>query len=225
MSTTASTQWKSQSSEERRTRRSYSLLVSQGPPASMAHPPYAMNTDGYSGRYTPTSPLSPRFQSDQQPLPPPPTRARPGQHGRPAARNMHMPLPRFHPGNFLHRDPAATPTSTVQSPALSLHRVTEPVTMESPRLMREKQRELIERAHLSSKIAASSMGVKPTAPQLNPLGSPTGLVTPLALEGEGDDYFQVAGAGKVSPASSPGPTRSPRMEALDKQDCNNKHIR
>ncbi|KAJ9608288.1 hypothetical protein H2200_007276 [Cladophialophora chaetospira] len=186
-----------------------------------------MNSDGYPGRYTPTSPLSPRLQSSQQPLAPPPTRARSGQHARQAARNMHMSLPRFHPGNFIHRDQAATPSSTVQSPAFTLQRVTEPVMMESPRLMREKQREFLERAHLSSKIAASSMGVKPTAPQLNPLGSPTGQVTPLALEGEGDDYFQVAGAGKVSPAGSPGPRGSPRSEvSSDKEDSkNNKQIR
>lgn len=92
--------------------------------------------------------------------------------------------------------------------------------------MREKQREFLERAHLSSKIAASSMGIKPGAPRLDPLGSPKGPVTPLALE-EGDDYFQVAGAGKVSPAGSPGPTRSPRSEASsDNEDSKkNKQIR
>jgi len=94
--------------------------------------------------------------------------------------------------------------------------------MESPRLMREKQREFLERAHLSSKIAASSLSIKPTAPQLNPLGSPNGQVTPLALEG--DDYFQVAGAGKVSPAGSPGPTRSPRSEdPSEKEDAKHKN--
>ncbi|EXJ64022.1 hypothetical protein A1O7_00357 [Cladophialophora yegresii CBS 114405] len=131
---------------------------------------------------------------------------------------MHMTLPRFHPGNFIHRDQAATPSSAIQSPAISLNRVTEPLEMESPRLMREKQREFLERAHVSSKIAASSMGIKPGAPRLDPLGSPKGPVTPLALE-EGDDYFQVAGVGKISPAGSPGPTRSPRSEASsDKED-------
>ncbi len=90
--------------------------------------------------------------------------------------------------------------------------------MESPRLMREKQREFLERAQLSSKIAASSMSVKPTAPQINPLGSPKGQVTPLALE-EGDDYFQVAGGGRVSPAGSPRATASPWGEGLyDKEE-------
>lgn len=63
---------------------------------------------------------------------------------------------------------------------------------------------------MSAKIAASSMGVKPGAPRLDPLGSPKGPVTPLELE-EASDYFQVAGAGKVSPAGSPG-TRSPRSD-------------
>lgn len=106
----------------------------------------------------------------------------------------------------------------VQSPAITLNRVTEPIVLESPRLMRDKQREFLERAHLSSKIAASQMGVKPGAPRLDPLGSPKGPVTPLALE-EGDDYFQVAGAGKISPAGSPGPTRSPRREgSVEKEE-------
>lgn len=87
--------------------------------------------------------------------------------------------------------------------------------------MREKQREFLERAHLSSKIAASSLGSKPGAPRLDPLGSPKGPVTPLALE-EGGDYFQVAGAGKVSPAASPG-GRSPRSEASsDKEESKKK---
>ncbi|OAL32186.1 hypothetical protein AYO20_07954 [Fonsecaea nubica] len=141
---------------------------------------------------------------------------------------MHMTLPRFHPANFGHLDsPAtpATPSSTVQSPAITLNRVTQPVVLESPRLMREKQREFIERTTLSAKIAASSMGIKPGAPRLDPLGSPKGPVTPLALE-EGDDYFQVAGAGKVSPAGSPGPGRSPRSDvSSDKEESKKKKIR
>jgi len=87
--------------------------------------------------------------------------------------------------------------------------------------MREKQREFLERAHLSSKIAASSMGVKPGAPRLDPLGSPKGPVTPLALE-EAGDYFQMAGAGKISPAASPG-GRSPRSDtASDKEESQKK---
>jgi len=76
--------------------------------------------------------------------------------------------------------------------------------------MREKQKEFLERAQLSSKIAASSMGIKPGGPRLDPLGSPKGPVTPLELD-EAADYFQVAGAGKVSPATSPKP-RSPRSD-------------
>jgi len=118
-------------------------------------------------------------------------------------------LPRFHPANFSHGDSPATPSSTTQSPAITVNRVTEPIVLESPRLMREKQREFLERANLSSKIAASAMGIKPGSPRLDPLGSPKGPVTPLALE-EANDYFQVVGAGKISPAGSPGPTVSPR---------------
>ena len=44
---------------------------------------------------------------------------------------------------------------------------------------------------MSSKIAASSMGQKPDAPRLDPLGSPKDAVTPLALE-EDTDYFAAA---------------------------------
>ncbi|KAI1611381.1 hypothetical protein EDD37DRAFT_650853 [Exophiala viscosa] len=166
-----------------------------------------MGADSFSGRYTPTSPLSPRPPSSHGPLAPQPSRPR-AQHGRQASRNLHMNLPRFHPANFPHLDSPAMPSSTVQSPAITLNRVTAPVLPESPRLMREKQREFLERANLSSKIAASSMGVKPGSPRLDPLGSPKGPVTPLALD-EAGDYFQVKGAGKISPAASP---RSPRSD-------------
>lgn len=180
-----------------------------------------MNPDAYTNRYTPTSPLSPRLPASYQPIAPPPSRPRSAQHGRKASRNMHMNLPRFHPANFHNLDSPASPSSTVQSPAITLTRVNQPVQMESPRLMREKQREFLERAHLSSKIAASAMGVKPGSPRLDPLGSPKGPVTPLALE-EAGDYFQVVGAGKVSPAASPG-TRSPRSDgSSDKEESQNK---
>ena len=68
--------------------------------------------------------------------------------------------------------------------------------------MRERQRELIDRARMSSRTAASSMGVKPERPKLAPLGSPKGNVTPLELERS--DYFETNGVERVSPAQSPG---------------------
>jgi len=176
---------------------------------------HKMNSDAYSGRYIPTSPLSPRITSEHRPLSPAPaSRYGSVQQGRQAARNMHMNLPRFHPANFTNLDSPATPSSTVQSPAITINRVTQPLQLESPRLMREKQREFLERAHLSSKIAASSMGVKPSGPRLDPLGSPKGPVTPLALE-EGGDYFQVGK--KASPAGSPG-ARSPKSDTSSDRD-------
>jgi hypothetical protein len=66
---------------------------------------------------------------------------------------------------------------------------------------------------LSSMMAASATGNKPGQPRLDPLGSPKGPVTPLALE-EPPDYFAVVGAGKRSPAVSPGGKshRSPRSD-------------
>ena len=124
-----------------------------------------------------------------------------------------MTLPRYHPG-AQQNDLAATPASPVQSPAASSHRVAQPIHLESPRLMREKQRELLEQARLSSKLAASPLGLKPGSPRLDPLGSPKGPVTPLALEQAGD-YFQIARASKGSTAGSPGArsSRSDRSES------------
>ncbi|KIW49300.1 hypothetical protein PV05_10993 [Exophiala xenobiotica] len=184
---------------------------------------HKMNSESFSGRYTPTSPLSPRLPQGHRPLSPQPSRSRTAQHGRQASRNMHMNLPRFHPANFTNLDSPATPSSAVQSPAITINRVVPPIQLESPRLMREKQREFLERAHLSSKIAASSMGVKPGAPRLDPLGSPKGPVTPLALD-EAGDYFQVGGGGKISPAGSPG-TRSPRSDASSDKEESKKSIK
>jgi hypothetical protein len=70
--------------------------------------------------------------------------------------------------------------------------------------MRQKHREFLEGAKAMSLQAASpNSSNKPTSPRLDPLGSPKGPVTPLALE-EGGDYFTVKRAGKPSPAGSPG---------------------
>lgn len=69
--------------------------------------------------------------------------------------------------------------------------------------MKERQRELIDKAKMSSRIAASPHGVRPDAPRLDPLGSPKGPVTPLALE-EGGDYFLVGGSGETVAPVSPG---------------------
>jgi len=113
-----------------------------------------------------------------------------------------MNLPRYHPSNFHHEDiPAGV--ASVQTPGLVMPRDQQQTPVESPRLMRERQRELIDRARMTQRIAASPMGIKPDAPRLDPLRSPKGPVTPLALEEDGD-YFQTGAVAKVSPASSPG---------------------
>ena len=152
-------------------------------------------------RYTPTSPLSPKLSGGHRPLSPQPTKPR-AIHARQPSRNLHMTLPRYHPSNFGH-DAAATLSSTVQSPAITLNRVTQPIQLDSPRMMREKHREFLDSVRLSSKTAASPFSQKPGSPRLDPLGSPKGPVTPLALE-DASDYFAVAGAGNRSPARSPG---------------------
>ena len=124
---------------------------------------------------------------------------------------MHLNLGRFHPSNFPQGDSipeAMAPPQITYAPA--------PITAESPRLMRQKQREFIEKARLTSKLAASPMSSKPDAPRLDPLGSPIGQVTPLELE-EAGDYFSTMGAGKKSPATSPA-ARSSRSSSGSRED-------
>lgn len=166
------------------------------------------------GRY-PTSPLSPKPPSKQS-LPPAPTSQRRGNHGRQTSRAAPAMLGRYHPSNFAQGDALAAGASTMQTPQITYARAPPPVQIESPRLLREKHREFLEKARLSSKLAASPLSIKPEAPRLDPLGSPKGNVTPLALE-EATDYFMVAGAGKVSPAGSPG-GRSPRAHSISSDD-------
>jgi hypothetical protein len=81
--------------------------------------------------------------------------------------------------------------------------------------MRERQRELIDRARISSRIAASPMGVKPKRPTLAPLGSPKGNVTPLELERS--DYFETDGVERVSPAQSPGAINNQTTKEFDEE--------
>ena len=170
--------------------------------SSRSHHILSMHSEQYSGRYMPTSPLSPKIPSSSRPLSPQPANLRPG-HNRQTSRNLHMTLPRYHPAHFQHHASAATSTSSVQSPAITINKVNQPVQMDSPRMMREKQRELLDTVRISSMIAASPAGQKPVSPRLDPLGSPKGPVTPLALE-EPTDYFSVTRTGKRSPAASPG---------------------
>lgn len=125
---------------------------------------------------------------------------------------MQLNLGRFHPSNFSQADAS----SGTGAPQITYTRAPPPVQVESPRLLREKHREFLQQAQLSSKLAASPLSAKPDAPRLDPLGSPKGAVTPLALE-EAGDYFSTAGAGKVSPAASPG-ARSPRAASVSSDD-------
>jgi hypothetical protein len=163
---------------------------------------FGMHTDQMAARYTPTSPLSPRLPPTTRPLSPQPSRHR-AHHSRKDSRGLHMNLPRYHPANFPQGD-GPTPTGQFQAPVIVLNRAPHPTVVETPRMMRERQRELIDRAKLSSKIAASSMGIKPDAPRLDPLGSPKGPMTPLALEDVAADYFAVPKKMGSSPVASPG---------------------
>lgn len=155
-----------------------------------------------SPRYTPTSPLSPRLPATARPLSPQPAPRGRAMHSRKDSRGQSMNLPRYHPANFQHCD---TPPSggSFQNPSITL-RAPPPTTVETPRVMRERQRELIDRAKMASKIAASSRGVKPNAPRLDPLGSPKGAMTPFALEDGAADYFTISTRAPSSPGASPG---------------------
>ena len=169
---------------------------------------FKMHAESYSNRYAPTSPLSPRLPSNQRPMSPQPSasRSRAG-HRRQPSRNTQNNLGRYYPGNPANSEIGQElPRST--NPNDARHRPPQSLEM-----MRERQRELIARARTNSKIAASPMGVKPDSPRLEPLGSPKGAVTPLALE-DAADYFSGAIAGGVSPARSPGP----KPEGSDKED-------
>lgn len=70
--------------------------------------------------------------------------------------------------------------------------------------MSRKSRAFLETVNLSSAQAVAQNG-KPTSPRLEPLHSPRGPVTPLALgEEEPGDYFAIKATSKPSPAGSPG---------------------
>ncbi|KAJ9660043.1 hypothetical protein H2198_002740 [Neophaeococcomyces mojaviensis] len=165
--------------------------------------------DSMVGRGYPTSPLSPKLPPRTQAISPQPSQRR-GNHGRQASRNMQVNLGRYHPSRLPQADtPPALGSSSVQAPSITYTRTPPPTQVESPRLLREKHREFLDKTRLSSKLAASPLAVKPDAPRLDPLGSPKGAVTPLALAEEAGDYFTVAGAGRVSPVGTPG-ARTPR---------------
>jgi hypothetical protein len=115
---------------------------------------------------------------------------------------MNIPIPKYHPLQYQkQRDMSAPNVSSSHNPIITYTKHS--CSTESPRLMKERQRELIDKAKMSSRIAASPHGMKPHAPRLDPLGSPKGPVTPLALE-EAGDYFLVAGNEENSPWISPG---------------------
>lgn len=171
---------------------------------------FTMHNESISvGRY-PTSPLSPN-PSVKKSLSPQNSQRR-GNHGRQASRTTQSGLGRFHPSNFSQPELVPSSSTNMNAPQITYSRAPPTLPVESPRLMREKHREFLEKAKLSSKLAASPLAIKPDAPRLDPLGSPKGPVTPLALE-EAHDYFSIDGAGKISPAASPS-ARSPRSRSV-----------
>ena len=163
-----------------------------------------MHTERTNSYYTPTSPLSPTMNPSARPISPQPARLRARQSPKNSKSMRIGELPRYHPLAF---------ESPNETPGTNDTRPTSPIFVQSnaqrfgsaasPRLMRQYQRELLARADISSRIAASPFTSKPDAPRIDPANSP-GPVTPLALEGS--DYFTVSGR-MGGPAESPG-TRS-----------------
>ncbi|RMZ84939.1 hypothetical protein DV738_g445, partial [Chaetothyriales sp. CBS 135597] len=135
---------------------------------------------------------------------------RPGQL-RKQSRNVNMTLPRYQPSDFNQSSSGATASPRIQNPTLTLNLSTQPMQLDSARVMREKHQEFLDSVRLSAKFAASQFCQKPRSPRLDPLGSPKGPVTPLALE-EGTGYFSPAGGagtpGKRTTVDTPG-GRSP----------------
>ena len=153
--------------------------------------------------YTPSSPLSPTMNPSTRPISPQPARSR-ARHSPKSSKSMRLGnLPRYHPAVFQSQSQTSEPTSNPRSPTspLLVSGGQPRLTVDSPGLMRQYQRELLARADVSSRIAASPYTAKPDAPRIDPANSP-GPVTPLVLENSGD-YFMVAGGGSC-PAESPG---------------------
>ncbi|KAI9835090.1 MAG: hypothetical protein M1819_002642 [Sarea resinae] len=99
-------------------------------------------------------------------------------------------LPRFHPANYQSpsSSSATTPASGLNSPQGQLRQY----PSDAQRQLQSYQRDIFSQASRASRDSTGQMGIKPTSPKLQPLGSP-GPVTPLMLE-EGGGYM-VAGAG------------------------------
>lgn len=144
----------------------------------------------------PTSPLSSQYPSRSYG----PQQNKRAPHNRQLSRGPQMNLGKFHPLAYGIHGSVASPSTTTPSPAMAADGSIRHATSPAP--------------SMSIKItgAAAAAGVAPLAgepgsPRLEPLHSPRGPVTPLALERELEepaDYFTVKRAGKPSPAGSPG---------------------
>lgn len=149
----------------------------------------------------PGSPLSPQTAVPRAISPS--TTRRAGNHGRQSSQTS-KPLGRYHPLKFVQAD-------TI-TPEVKITRAPPAVQVDSPRVMKEKQKEFLEKTRLHQKLAASPLAPKPDQPRIGPLASPDpGPVTPLALE-ERNDYF-----GRISPRHNTG-SKSPRSESVSSDE-------
>ncbi|CAF9912779.1 hypothetical protein IMSHALPRED_000421 [Imshaugia aleurites] len=135
-----------------------------------------MNRRPKSSPYRPSSPLSPNMS-----LPLPSMNS--SQSAR-AVQSLNLAgLPKYHPANFPSRDFNPTPASPISSRSSASQAHSSHGSDAKEQLVRYRRNLVNNQAKISRSLLSSNVSSKPT---LNPLGSPTGPMTPFMLEGATD---------------------------------------
>lgn len=150
---------------------------------SLDRHPYNMAArPSQSSPLSPTAPAQPMTiprRHEQQPGTKQP-QSRPTPRPRPAAQDLNLAgLPKYHPANF----PTSgdnTPLSPRTIQALNASKRNPRPGSDAQHALHKYQRQIVSRASGLSELA------KPTSPRLIPEGSPSGTMTPLALEAQSD---------------------------------------
>ena len=154
-----------------------------------------------STRYRPSSPLSPNMSA---PLP----SISNTQKARMPVQSLNLAgLPKYHPANFPSRGPSPVPSTPLSSRSI----ISQPRSgrgSDAKLQLLQYQRDLITNtAKTSHSLLSSSVSSKPTPPQLNPLKSPGGPMTPFMLEGASDYLAAGSGFGSLQARSEGGDER------------------
>ena len=155
-----------------------------------------MSPRSESPRYRPSSPLSPKM-STPQPL------ISNSKKAKVPAQGLNLAgLPKYHPANFPSSDSSPAPPAPLSSRSITSQPRSGRGSDPKQQLL-QYQRDIINNtARTSHSLLSSSVGSKPTPPRLNPLGSPSGPMTPLMLENSNDylaagSSFLAAGSKEV----------------------------